>query len=308
MCAWEKKGHDSSRRDRCWALAQRWDEIEGSWSSGGGGKWGGLTGDGVRGRKGGGQIRLNNRRCQSGETSGETYDFKPAFSRVSSSRLLDLLTVCRTWSTTSEPWRPTRIKDRKVNRIVTRTGAKTVQAMPIHLHIYTYMILIRTFSGWKACIVVELMTVKEQLTIGLCYINKTPAGKLALTKWRQHTETVPSSAPHTPKEKDRDHFSTFHLWQSCCCFFSAALIKRNTELKQQNNNLGLLTVSWVENHLMPFINIRQCNTTGKIDTAQTSYSTMCNYSVILFFSVTRDATSLKLGRKYPLPRWRHILM
>lgn len=198
----------------------------------------------MRGRKGGGQIRLNNRRCQSGETSGETYDFKPAFSRVSSSRLLDLLTVCRTWSTTSEPWRPTRIKDRKVNGIVTRTGAKTVQAMPIHIHIYTYTILIRTFPGRKACIIVELMPVKEQLTIGLCYINKTPAGKLALTKWRQHAETVPSSdLHHTPKEMDRYHFSTFHFWHSCCCFFSAALIKCNTEPKQQNNNLALLTVS-----------------------------------------------------------------
>lgn len=35
----------------------------------------------------------------------ETYDLSPAFSRVSSSRLLDLLTVWRTWSTTSEPCR-----------------------------------------------------------------------------------------------------------------------------------------------------------------------------------------------------------
>lgn len=33
----------------------------------------------------------------------ETYDLSPAFSSVSSSRLLDLLTVCRTWSTTSDP-------------------------------------------------------------------------------------------------------------------------------------------------------------------------------------------------------------
>ena len=37
-----------------------------------------------------------------------TYDLSPAFSRVSSSRLLDLLTVCRTWSTTSDPWRQTQ--------------------------------------------------------------------------------------------------------------------------------------------------------------------------------------------------------
>lgn len=37
----------------------------------------------------------------------ETYDLSPAFSKVSSSRLLDLLTVCRTWSTTSDPWRQT---------------------------------------------------------------------------------------------------------------------------------------------------------------------------------------------------------
>lgn len=35
----------------------------------------------------------------------ETYDLSPAFSRVSSSRLLDLLTVWRTWSTTSDPCR-----------------------------------------------------------------------------------------------------------------------------------------------------------------------------------------------------------
>lgn len=35
----------------------------------------------------------------------ETYDLSPAFSRVISSRLLDLLTVWRTWSTTSEPCR-----------------------------------------------------------------------------------------------------------------------------------------------------------------------------------------------------------
>lgn len=36
----------------------------------------------------------------------ETYDLSPAFSRVSSSKLLDLLTVCRTWSTTSDPCGP----------------------------------------------------------------------------------------------------------------------------------------------------------------------------------------------------------
>lgn len=60
------------------------------------------------------------------ETSRETYDFKPAFSRVSSSRLLDLLTVCRTWSTTSEPWRPRR-RDKNISRMVTRPEANTVK-------------------------------------------------------------------------------------------------------------------------------------------------------------------------------------
>lgn len=90
---------------------------------GGGGGGGSLTGDSVRK----GQMRFNNRRRQSGETSSETYDFKPAFSRVSSSRLLDLLTVCRTWSTTSEPWRPAKIRDRKISRIAIRPGTDTVQ-------------------------------------------------------------------------------------------------------------------------------------------------------------------------------------
>lgn len=33
----------------------------------------------------------------------ETYDLSAAFSRVISSKLLDLLTVCRIWSTTSDP-------------------------------------------------------------------------------------------------------------------------------------------------------------------------------------------------------------
>lgn len=37
----------------------------------------------------------------------DTYDLSPVFSRVSSSRLLDLLTAWRTWSTTSDPWRQT---------------------------------------------------------------------------------------------------------------------------------------------------------------------------------------------------------
>lgn len=35
----------------------------------------------------------------------KTYDFSPAFSRVISSRLDDLLTVCRTCSVTSDPMR-----------------------------------------------------------------------------------------------------------------------------------------------------------------------------------------------------------
>lgn len=40
-----------------------------------------------------------------GRRRNTSYDLSPAFSRVSSSRLLDLLTVCSTWSTTSDPWR-----------------------------------------------------------------------------------------------------------------------------------------------------------------------------------------------------------
>ncbi len=40
----------------------------------------------------------------------ETYDLSPAFSSVSSSRLLDLLTVCRTWSTTSDPWKQNNVE------------------------------------------------------------------------------------------------------------------------------------------------------------------------------------------------------
>lgn len=94
------KGQGSRGRGGWWAQVKRWDEIDGSWTRE---QRRCLKGGGVRRRKGG-QIRFNNRRCQSGETAG-TYDLSPAFSRVSSSRLLDLLTVCRTWSTTSDPWR-----------------------------------------------------------------------------------------------------------------------------------------------------------------------------------------------------------
>lgn len=45
------------------------------------------------------------KRSREASEEEETYDLSPAFSRVSSSRLLDLLTVWRTWSTTSEPCR-----------------------------------------------------------------------------------------------------------------------------------------------------------------------------------------------------------
>lgn len=69
-----------------------------------------MRGEGVRRKRE--EIRLKHREV-TGRADGdvkkeETYDLSPAFSRVSSSRLLDLLTVCRTWSTTSDPWRQTK--------------------------------------------------------------------------------------------------------------------------------------------------------------------------------------------------------
>lgn len=62
-------------------------------------------------RRGGGRgeeedvVIKRSREASEEEEEEETYDLSPAFSRVSSSRLLDLLTVWRTWSTTSEPCR-----------------------------------------------------------------------------------------------------------------------------------------------------------------------------------------------------------
>lgn len=106
---------------RWWAKVKRWDKMDGSDRAGDEQMREGQAGQkpGGNGNVSGGGVcerwrceekkgRENLIKQQRGVRREETYDLSPAFSSVSSSRLLDLLTVWRTWSTTSDPWRQNR--------------------------------------------------------------------------------------------------------------------------------------------------------------------------------------------------------
>lgn len=87
-----------------------------------------------------------------------------------------------------------------------------------------------------------IAAVKEELTIGWRYISKVPVGELALTKWRQHTEAVSSSALHIPEDEDTQRIFPLSICGTSVFFPQLHRLRVKKETELQNNNQRLLSV------------------------------------------------------------------